>query len=85
MRFHIHRSTSTFPSHSLGGFFSFFSCTVAAAAPKKKGKRAITQADRVSVYVALAQAYAQAGQQQEAAKVMQDGAAEFSGTSEEVR
>jgi len=52
--------------------------------PEEEGKRAITQADRVSVYLALAQAYARAagagGEPGDAGR-----GAEFSGTARKVR
>ena len=56
-----------------------------ALAPGTKGKKIVTSAERVSVYLALAQAFYKAGQSHEAAKIMQDAQSEFSGTSEEMR
>ena len=55
------------------------------AAPKKKGKKAISLADRVSVYLDLAQAYWKLGRTTEANKVIQDAETEFTGTTEEIR
>ena len=65
--------------------FNLLIRTASGAAPKKKGKKAISLADRVSVYLDLAQAYWKLGRTTEANKVIQDAETEFTGTTEEIR
>jgi tetratricopeptide repeat protein 21B len=52
---------------------------------KKKARRAIPLGDRVSVFVALAEAYEATGRSDEAMKVLAEAKTAFEGTSEEVR
>ena len=52
---------------------------------KKKSKRSLALADRVSVFLELARAYTAIDQTSEAAKVLADAENEFAGTPEEVR
>jgi uncharacterized protein HemY len=55
------------------------------ASAKKKARKAVPVGDRVSVYLALAQAYLAINKPEDADKTMTEAKMEFQGTREEVR